>query len=105
MEHIGRYYRGYERLMKHWADVLPAPVFDVQYEDIIADQETMSRRIVEFCGLDWDEACSAFHETERPVLTASQWQVRQPVYKTSVERWRRYERHLEPLRRILEVMD
>ena len=101
LEQIGRYYRGYERLMAHWEAVLPLPVLHIQYEDVIGEQEAVSRRIVDFCGLPWDDACLSFHETDRSVTTASQWQVRQPVYRSSVERWRRYEKHLGPLKRAL----
>ena len=90
-------WRDYERLMAHWRDVLPLPILDVQYEDMVADQEGVSRRIVEFCGLDWDPRCLKFHEREGAVRTASFWQVRQPVYTSSVERWRRYEAHIKPL--------
>jgi len=98
---LGAYYREYERLMAHWHEVLPGRIVDIGYEDLVADQEGVSRRIVEHCGLDWDDSCLAFHRHERAVLTASYWQVRQPLYSTSVGRWRRYEKHLEPLRAAL----
>ena len=100
---LGFYYRQYERLMAHWAQVAPLPILDVQYEEVVAQQETMSRKIVDFVGLDWDDACLNFHETEGTVRTASQWQVRQPVYTSSVQRWRRYEKHLGPLQEALEA--
>ncbi len=99
---LGHYYRQYERLMEHWRKVLPNPMFELQYEDLVADQEGVTRQLIEFCGLEWDDACLEFHKSERSVQTASQWQVRQPVYKDSTERWRRYEKHLEPLQRGLE---
>ncbi len=86
-----------ERLMAHWRAVLPLRMLDVQYEDLVADQEGQSRRLIEFLGLDWDPACLAFHETERPVVTASFWQVRQPMFATSIGRWRHYKQHLQPL--------
>ena len=95
---LGRFYRHYEELMAHWSKVLPEGSFlDVVYEETVEDLETQARRILEFCGLPWDDACLAFHETKRAVRTASIQQVRQPIYKTSVERWRRYENHLAPL--------
>jgi hypothetical protein len=95
---LGRYYRAYERLMEHWRRVLPeGAMLEVRYEDVVADIEAQARRIVDYCGLEWDDACLAFHKTSRPVRTASVAQVRQPIYKTSVERWRPYERHLGPL--------
>ncbi len=101
LTHLGQYYRQYERLMAHWKKVSPIPILDVRYEDLIADSEAVSRRMIDYCGLEWDDACLAHDETERPVMTASHWQARQPIYKTSVERWRHYERHLEPLSRAL----
>ena len=97
LRHLGRYYREYERLMTHWAAVLPVPVFELRYEELTAEPETISRRLVDFCGLDWDERCLRFHETQRTVWTASQAQVRQPVYRRGVGRWKHYETHLQPL--------
>ena len=95
---LGRYYRKYAELMTHWRDVLPAGrVLHVRYEDVIADLEASARRIVEHCGLDWHPACIAFHESRRPVRTASASQVRRPIYRTSVGRWRDYQKHLGPL--------
>ena len=101
LEHLGRYYRDYERLMAHWKKVLPLPVMDVRYEEMIDDHESMVRRIVEFCGLEWNDACIDFHKTDRPVKTASSWQVRQPIYTSSKARWRHYADHLGPLRAAL----
>ncbi len=97
LAHLGFYHREYERLMAHWHAVLPVPIFDLQYEELTADVETHSRRLVAFCGLEWDERCLRFHETERPVRTASMLQVRKPIYRTAVGRWKRYEKHLQPL--------
>jgi len=99
---LGRFYKHYEELMAHWRKVLPEGSFlDVVYEDTVEDLESQARRILEFCGLPWDDACLAFHETKRAVRTASIQQVRQPIYKTSVERWRRYETHLAPLQQAI----
>lgn len=98
LSELGRYYRKYEEIMAHWHKVLPPGVLmDVQYEELIADPETHARRIVEFCGLEWDPICLKFHESDRPVKTASVSQVRKPIYGTSVERWRRYGKNLNPL--------
>jgi len=95
---LGAYYRAYQHLMAHWRAVLPADVLiEVDYEALVADLEGEARHLVAACGLPWDEACLAFHRTTRPVRTASVNQVRQPLYTSSVERWRPYARHLEPL--------
>jgi tetratricopeptide (TPR) repeat protein len=94
LHHLGIYYREYERLMAHWRRVLPVPMFELQYEELTAEPEVVSRRLVAFCGLEWDERCLRFHETERPVRTASTAQVRQPMYRSAVGRWKRYEKHL-----------
>ncbi len=102
---LGFYYRHSLRLMDHWKKVLPGRIMEVRYEDTIADQEAMSHRIIAHAGLDWEEQCLDFHKTDRQVRTASVWQVRQPIYKTSVERWRRYEKHLGPLMESLAATD
>jgi hypothetical protein len=95
---LGRYYTHYEDLMAHWRKVLPPGVmFEVTYEHMVADPETRARELVAFCGLEWDERCLAFHESKRPIKTASVSQVRQPLYSTSVERWKRYGDGLKPL--------
>jgi hypothetical protein len=99
---LGRYYRGHRQLMSHWRSALPAQaMLDVQYENVVDDLEGQARRLIEYCGLPWDDRCIAFHKTERPVRTASAVQVRQPIFRTSVERWRRYEEWLGPLIREL----
>jgi len=96
------YYRQYERLMEHWRRALPTDHFtEVQYETLIADREAETRRLIAFCGLDWDEACLTPERNPRAVMTESLWQARQPVYTTSVERWRRYEPWLGELRTLL----
>ena len=97
LEDLGRYYRGYSELMDHWHEVLPVEILDVDYEDYTTDLETAARRIVSFVGLDWDPRCLEFHKVDRAVRTASQWQVRQPIYKTSVARWKNYVAHIQPL--------
>jgi hypothetical protein len=86
------YFREYERLMAHWRAALPSDrLLEVEYESLIADRESLTRRMIAFCGLAWDDACLAPESNQRLVRTASVWQARQPVYSTSVERWRRYE--------------
>jgi hypothetical protein len=90
-----------ERLAEHWRRVLPQQMLTIDYEAMVADLEGQSRRLIEFLGLDWEPACLDFHKTDRPVLTASGWQVRQPIYPQSVGRWRHYERHIGPLLEVL----
>lgn len=95
---LGRYYRDYALLMEHWRKLLPPGAFlDVQYEDIVTDLEGQARRIIEYCELEWDDGCLDFYKIRRTVQTASVSQVRQPIYKSSVQRWRVYEKFLEPL--------
>ena len=94
---LGRYYLAYHKLMAHWRAVLPGRFLDIDYEDLVSNQEAASRRLVAHCGLDWDEACLSFERNAAPSLTASAAQVRQPVYRSSVGLWRRYEIELAPL--------
>ena len=95
------FYRQYGRLMEHWRQVLPPEIYyETVYEDLVADREMRSRELIAFCGLDWDDSCLVPEQNERAVRTASVWQARQPVYKTSVERWRRYEPWLGELREL-----
>jgi hypothetical protein len=96
-EHIASRFRQYRRLMKHWQSVLPVPVHDVVYETLIDDFETESHKLLAACGLDWEPDCGRFHETARPVRTASVIQVRQPIYRRSVARWKHYEASLADL--------
>ncbi|EKV32147.1 hypothetical protein C882_3211 [Caenispirillum salinarum AK4] len=94
---IGHFHRQVDRLMAHWKSVVPTPVLDVDYEAVVADHEGQGRRMIQHLGLDWDDAMAAFYANKRVVNTASVWQVRQPIYKGSVERWRKYEAHIGPL--------
>jgi tetratricopeptide (TPR) repeat protein len=95
---LGRYYRAYDRLMTHWRAVLPADRFlEVHYEDVVEKLETEARKLIAFCGLDWDAACLDFHATQRGVRTASAVQVRRPIYRASVGRWKAYTHRLTPL--------
>ena len=99
---IAAYYADYERLMRHWEEVLPVKVLSLSYERLLDDPEGESRRLLAYCGLEWEDACLAFHESTRPVRTASSWQVRQPLYKTSRTRWRKFEAHLDALKEALD---
>jgi hypothetical protein len=89
-EHIASRFRQYRRLMDHWQEVLPLPIHAVDYEETVSDLESVARRLVAACGLAWDPACLEFHRNQRPVRTASITQVRQPIYKQSVARWKNY---------------
>ena len=101
LEEIGRYYRAYVRLMDHWDAVLPGQILRVHHEDVVEDVETQVRRILDFCGLPFEQACLDFHHTKRAVRTASSEQVRQPIYKQGVAQWRHFEPWLEPLKSAL----
>ena len=101
LSNLGLYYREYAKLMSHWTKVAPLQIFDLKYEQMVADQEATTRRLIDFLGLEWEESCANFHLTERAVSTPSRWQVRQPIYKSSVQRWRRFEPHLGPLKQTL----
>lgn len=99
---LGRFYRLYQELMQHWTDVLPKQrMLEMRYEEVIGDTEKQVRRLLEFCGLPWNEACLNFSVTRRAVKTASVAQVRQPIYASSVGRWQRYRDYLAPLERAL----
>jgi tetratricopeptide (TPR) repeat protein len=100
---IAAYYRQYRRLMAHWRAVLPLRTLEIGYETLACEQERNTRRLLDFLGLPWDKRCLAFHENLRPVQTASAWQVRQPLYKSAVNRWRKYEKFLGPLQQSLEL--
>jgi tetratricopeptide (TPR) repeat protein len=101
LSNLGVFYRNYQKLMQHWRQVLMIPIMEIRYEDLVADQELVSRHLVDFCGLEWDDRCLDFHGNRRFVATASYNQVRQPMYRNSVERWKNYERHIDPLKQEL----
>jgi len=105
LSELGEYYKLYQDLMEHWYKILPGYIFDIQYEDLVGDQEGETRKLLDYCELPWDEACLSFHRTIRPVRTASAEQVRRPIYNSSVGLWRRYEKHLSPLLSALEYND
>ena len=101
LEDVGRYYRDYVDLMRHWDDVLPGRVLRVQYEDVVEDLETQVRRLLDHCGLPFEPACIRFHETERAVRTASSEQVRQPIFQGGLDQWQNYEAYLGLLKAAL----
>jgi len=103
LESLAQWFRQYQRLMAHWRATLPPGSFyDLRYESLVEDTEGESRKLLSYLGLDWEEGILDFHKLDRTVFTASKWQVRQQVYKTSKERWRRYEKHIGPLLDLLE---
>ena len=102
LENLGHHYRQYQRIMQHWHSVLPGRIMDINYADTVADPEYWSRKLIAHIGLEWDDACLSPHKLERSVKTASIWQVRQPIYKSSVERWTNYEEFLAPLKQALK---
>jgi len=93
----GRYYIAFDKLARHWQAVMPRNYCEVHYEAVVDDMEAQARRLLEFCGLPWDPACLSFHENAAPVSTASSVQVRKPIYRTALERWRKYEKEISPL--------
>ena len=102
LDNLAHYYDQYLRVMAHWRTLLPpSALLEMPYEALIADQESSSRRMLEFIGLPWDPKCLDFHQTERAVITASKWQVRQKIHSASAGRWQHYERHLQGLRAAL----
>lgn len=102
LETLGGYYLQYRRLMAHWHRIFPERILTVSYNQLILEQEKTTRQLIDFCGLDWDDRCLEFHNTERFVFTLSYDQVRQPLYTHSLDRWKHYQKNLQPLRRLLE---
>jgi hypothetical protein len=101
LSEVGRYYAAYVRLMDHWDRVLPGFVLRVMHEDVVDDLEGQVRRLLDFCGLPFEEACLEFHRTRRNIRTPSSEQVRQPIYRSGMEQWRHFDAHLAPLREAL----
>ncbi len=97
LETLGRYYREYKDLMAYWEQVLPIEIYESSYESLTSNQERDTRKLVSFLGLEWDPACLDFNSNTQLVKTPSKWQVRQPIYKSSVKKWKNYEKHLDPL--------
>ncbi|MEM7406751.1 MAG: sulfotransferase [Pseudomonadota bacterium] len=102
LDDVAHFYGMYRQLMSHWHKVLPIQILDVDYESVVDDVEREARRLVAFADLPWDDRCVTFHANERTVATASNWQVRQPIYTHSRQRWRRYDAHLQPLKIALQ---
>jgi len=103
---LGRYYRMYQQVMEHWRQVLPAGVmYEIDYEALVANPEVEARKLLDFCGLEWDDRCLEFYKAKNSVNTTSFAQVRRPMYRDSVAGWRRYEKQLEPLINILGTGD
>ena len=101
LDEIGHYYKDYVSLMNHWDAVLPGKILRVRYEDVVADIEPQVRRLLDYCGLPFEESCINFHETERAVRTASSEQVRQPIFTSGLDQWEHFGAYLDPLRDIL----
>jgi len=97
-QEIALYYSAYSRLMAHWKNVMPGVIFELAYEDLVTDLETQTRKLLNHCGLNWDPRCVRFHENQAVSTSASASQVRQPVYQTSINRWKTYEMQLGPMR-------
>lgn len=97
LENLGFYYKEYERVMQNWKSMIKTPIYEVQYEELVQNQERVSRELIDFIGLDWDERVLEFHKTKRSVVTASYDQVRQKMYTKSTQRWKNYEKHIGPL--------
>ena len=103
LRQLADYHRNYRRIMRHWQQVLPIQIHTVDYESIVSDPETHSRKMLAHCGLPWDAKCLDFHRSRRAVHTPSKWQVRQPMYKSSLQKWRRFENQLGPLAEQIEA--
>lgn len=103
LDDIGRYYQAYLKLMTHWHKVLPDFVLTVNHEDVVDDLEGQVRRMLDFCGLSFEQSCLDFHKTKRTIKTPSSEQVRQPIYKSATEQWKHFEQHLTPLKKVLNL--
>lgn len=98
---LGQYYILYQDLMRHWHAMIPGFIYDIKYEDVVSDQEKQTKKLLKFCGLPWNKDCLNFHKTKRSISTASNTQVRRPIYNDSVNLWKRYEDQLNPLKKVL----
>jgi hypothetical protein len=106
LQDLARYYRLYDRLMKHWSSVLPGRILRIDYEALVLEQESETKRLLAHCNLPYEEQCLRFHEADRAVRSASSEQVRMPLYRTALQSWRRYEKHLGDLQCALaDVID
>ncbi|MDH5764377.1 MAG: sulfotransferase [Gammaproteobacteria bacterium] len=105
LENLGRYYSAYKHLMHHYRDVDNIPFLEVVYEDLVANTEAVSRKMIEYCGLEWNEQCLRYYESDRVVRTASYDQVNKPIYTSSIEKWKHYTSQLKPLEKALNEAD
>ena len=104
MFELGEFYLEYDKLMSHWDELLPGKVLRVQYENVVSDLENQVKRILSHCNLPFERACVDFHQTKRAVRTASSEQVRQPIYQGSINTWKKFDSHIEPLKEILRPL-
>lgn len=104
LEDVGNYYLLYDQIMQHWKNVLPGRFLDIYCEDLVRNQEAETRRLLEYCDLEWHDGCMRFFENRRPVFTASSVQVRKPITDKSVGCWKKYEKGLQPLISILKPL-
>ena len=102
LEELGHYYRKYQALMAFWQETLPLQIHEVHYETLVENFENEAKKLISFLGLEWQERCLHFFRNKRAVQTASDWQVRQPIYRSSQERWKHYEPFLKPLQDALQ---
>ena len=105
LDDLSAYYIAYRKLMEHWRQQLPGRFLDLDYEALVADQEAQSRLLIDYVGLDWESACLNFHQNKTSSSTASAAQIRQPIYKSSIEKWRHYENELQPLTQALNTLN
>lgn len=104
LDELATYFTAYRKLMDHWHKVMPGLILDVAYEDVVADPEQQARRLVAHCGLEWESHCLDYHTSKEASTTASAVQVRQPIYSSSIQKWRNYEQQLAPLKtRLVEA--
>lgn len=100
---MGQHYNHYRSVMDYWKDTIGISMHEIRYEELVSDQNAVTRRLIEYCDLNWDDACMDFHDAAHVTRTASYSQVRQALYSNSVERWKKYERHISPLKRVLDT--
>ena len=102
LEELARYFVAYRQLMQHWNEVMPGVMHSVRYEDVVSDTRVVTESLLDYCDLSWEEQCLRFHESDEHSTTASASQVREPVYASSINRWRCYEDELQPVAKILQ---
>ena len=100
---MGKHYNHYQQLMDYWRRTIGIPMLEIQYEELVSDQNAVTRRIIEYCDLNWDDSCIRFYDADHITRTASYNQVRRKLYSSSVGKWEKYEKHLSPLKNILQT--